>query len=213
MHQHDYTIADQSGASFLADLNAMAGAIVGSNEGPTEPSVMYAYMPWADTTAGIYKIRNSLNTAWVSVFNLATGALVGQGLGTPASGNLSSCTNIPGAQVTGVVPSATNAGTAATCSDEIGVGQTWQDVLATRAVNTRYTNSTSRPIQVIVELYSASGSAGISLLTDNETLLLARAVLNSTSTNQCISAIIPSGKNYYVSVGGGASLNGWRELR
>lgn len=39
----------------------------------------------------------------------------------------------------------------------IGVGQTWQDVSASRAVGTTYTNSTGKPIAVLT---SASGSGG-----------------------------------------------------
>ena len=70
MAQEDYVIADQTGVSFLSDLNDTLAAIVSNNSGATEPATMYAYMFWADTTAGILKHRNAANNAWINVFTL-----------------------------------------------------------------------------------------------------------------------------------------------
>ena len=39
MAQHDYTIANQSGAAFRADLNNALAAAVSQNSGANEPSV------------------------------------------------------------------------------------------------------------------------------------------------------------------------------
>ena len=66
MAQEDYVIADQTGVSFLADLNNTLAAIVSNNSGATEPATMYAYQWWADTNAGLLKQRNAANNAWVS---------------------------------------------------------------------------------------------------------------------------------------------------
>lgn len=74
--QHDYVLADQAGAAFLADLNAMAAAIAKQNEGATEPATTYAHMPWADTTSGWMKQRNAANSAWIKRWPLGTGASV-----------------------------------------------------------------------------------------------------------------------------------------
>jgi hypothetical protein len=38
---------------------------------------MFAYQYWADTTTGILKQRNSANTAWISLWTIATGAWLG----------------------------------------------------------------------------------------------------------------------------------------
>lgn len=46
----------------------------------------------------------------------------------------------------------------ATESQVIGVGQTWQDVTASRASGVTYTNSTGKPIQVVVEANSSTTS-------------------------------------------------------
>lgn len=70
MAQHDYVIANQSGASFRADLNNALSAIVSQNSGALEPSTTYAYMTWADTTTGLYKIRNAANSDWITLYQL-----------------------------------------------------------------------------------------------------------------------------------------------
>ena len=72
MAQEDYVISDQSGVSFLSDLNDTLAAIVSNNSGATEPATMYAYMFWADTTGGVLKQRNAANNAWVTIGALAS---------------------------------------------------------------------------------------------------------------------------------------------
>ena len=98
MAQHDYIIANQSGAAFRADLNNALSAIVSQNSGASEPSTTYAYQWWADTTTGLLKIRNAANNAWITVGTLAdanlgllslaggtlTGALLADDAGTAA---------------------------------------------------------------------------------------------------------------------------------
>ncbi len=71
MAQHDFNIANQSGAGFRADLNAVLLAIVSQNSGATEPSTIYAYQLWADTTTGFLKMRNAANSAWIILFSLS----------------------------------------------------------------------------------------------------------------------------------------------
>ncbi len=71
MAQHDYNIADQDGASFLADLNNLILAIGTVNSGATAPADTFAYMLWADTTSGKLKQRNAANDAWIEKGDLA----------------------------------------------------------------------------------------------------------------------------------------------
>lgn len=75
MAQHDYDIADQSGLSFLSDLNNLASAVVSNNSGATEPATKFAYQFWADTTSGLLKQRNSANSAWITIGTMATANL------------------------------------------------------------------------------------------------------------------------------------------
>lgn len=67
MAQHDYDIANQSGANFRADLNNALDAIVSNNSGSSEPSTTFAYEWWIDTTNNVLKLRNSANNAWISL--------------------------------------------------------------------------------------------------------------------------------------------------
>ena len=67
MAQHDYDIANQSGANFRADLNNALDAIVSNNSGSSEPSTTFAYEWWIDTTNNVLKLRNSANNAWITL--------------------------------------------------------------------------------------------------------------------------------------------------
>ncbi len=77
MAQHDYSIANQSGAAFRQDLNNALAAIVSINSGSTAPATTFAYMLWLDTAAGQVKQRNAANNAWVVIGTLGS---VGWGL-------------------------------------------------------------------------------------------------------------------------------------
>ena len=83
MAQHDYVIANGTGAAVRSDLNNGLAAIVSQNSGATEPATMYAYQWWADTTTGLLKIRNSANNAWVTVGTLASANLGLAALASP----------------------------------------------------------------------------------------------------------------------------------
>jgi hypothetical protein len=85
MAQHDYIIANQSGAAFRSDLNNGLAAIVSQNSGVAQPSTTYAYQWWADTATGLLKIRNAANNAWITIGTLADANL---GLLSLAGGTL-----------------------------------------------------------------------------------------------------------------------------
>ncbi len=70
MATHDYVIANQSGAAFRTDLNNALAAIVSNNSNSSQPGTRYAYQWWADTSAGVMKIRNSANDGWIELFQL-----------------------------------------------------------------------------------------------------------------------------------------------
>lgn len=93
----------------------------------------------------------------------------------------------------------------------LGVGQTWQNVTASRAFATTYTNSTGKPIEVQVQGSLNAGSI-YSVTIDG-------AIRNSFGApalnNQCpTSFVVPNGATYSVAVTAGAgSLQLWNELR
>lgn len=89
----------------------------------------------------------------------------------------------------------------------LGMNQTWQDLTASRALGTTYTNSTGRPIFVGVSLLHGSV---ISQLTVNG------VVVSSNGGNQvgegiCVVGIVPDGNTYSVNTGN--TLTTWAELR
>jgi hypothetical protein len=67
---HDYVISNGTGAAVRSDLNGALAAIVSQNSSATEPSPTYAYQRWADTTAGVMKMRNGANSAWITLYQL-----------------------------------------------------------------------------------------------------------------------------------------------
>ena len=72
MSQHDYVIANGTGAAVRSDLNNALAAIVSNNSGASAPSTTYAYQWWPDTTTGLLKLRNAANNAWVTIGSLST---------------------------------------------------------------------------------------------------------------------------------------------
>lgn len=93
-----------------------------------------------------------------------------------------------------------------TAPTQIGVGQAWVDVTASRAFGTTYTNSTTKPIQVYIH---CSGS-GVNTITIGG-VLIGSFQANASSVNSNASFIVPVGATYLVSTG--ATLARWSELR
>ena len=83
MAQHDYNLINQSGANFRTDLNNALTAIVSNNSGASEPATMFAYELWVDTSNSVMKIRNSGNSAWITLpFSIGTSNSVDINAGT-----------------------------------------------------------------------------------------------------------------------------------
>lgn len=95
----------------------------------------------------------------------------------------------------------------------LGYNQTWQDVTASRASGTTYTNSTGKPIQVNVAGDCSSGSA-ILYLTVGGVLISGGQVTNIANQTAQVGAIIPPGATYVLSVSTGTvTPTYWSELR
>lgn len=65
--QHDYDVANQNGALFRADVNSAFQAGQTNNSGGSAPGTTYPFQFWADTGAGVLRMRNAANTAWVTI--------------------------------------------------------------------------------------------------------------------------------------------------
>lgn len=70
MAEHDYVIDNDSASAARADINSALLAIVSNNSKATAPTTTFAFMWWNDTTANILKMRNSANSAWISIGTL-----------------------------------------------------------------------------------------------------------------------------------------------
>lgn len=65
MSQHDFSIANQTGASFRSDLNDALAALVTWNSGASDPATTFARMRAVNTTTGVVKRRNAANSGWI----------------------------------------------------------------------------------------------------------------------------------------------------
>lgn len=102
----------------------------------------------------------------------------------------------------------------ATAVQPIGVGQTWQVVTGSRALSTTYTNSTGRPITMM--LYGSRSTAStttFSISLNGGASFVFCAGANSGGGSADVSTlVIPAGTTYNVTSGDAAIL-GWYELR
>lgn len=105
-------------------------------------------------------------------------------------------------------------GTMKTIADlqSIGIGQTWQDVTASRALNTTYTNTTGRPFYVHITTINTGASNG-ARLTVGGVLIRGDDPATGTSGNpMVVQAVIPNGQSYIAS-NTAQNLIAWLELR
>lgn len=94
----------------------------------------------------------------------------------------------------------------------LGIAQTYQDVGASRAASTTYTNSTGKPIYLSIT-FNGSGGASLATLTINGISDVAKAFPSSAGTPSfTLQAIIPNGGTYNLSLTS-ATISKWMELR
>lgn len=79
MSQHDFNLANQSGAAFRGDANNALEALATLSSGASAPSTAFPYQWWADTTNGLLKQRNAANSAWIVRKTLAETFVVSRG--------------------------------------------------------------------------------------------------------------------------------------
>ena len=160
-----------------------------------------------------------------AVATLTNKTLTAPALGTPVSGNLANCTfptlnqntsgtaaglsatlavgkggtglTSPGAS--GNVLTSNGSAWVSSAGVGIGVGQTWQNVTGSRAGGVTYTNSTGKPIEVVIKI---GGLAEISPVVGGVTV---------GPFYVSASFIVPDSTTYIATLG--AALVGWQELR
>lgn len=93
---------------------------------------------------------------------------------------------------------------AAAIAEDVGVGQTWQDVTASRAAGVNYTNTTGKPIEVAI--VGTASSTGKSIYCDGVVVGFLSTVAQSGSQ-----FIVPAGSVYSLQAGTISFV--WAELR
>jgi hypothetical protein len=136
-----------------------------------------------------------------------SGSITGLSAGGLPSGSVTSDTIANGAVVNDDL---------ATSVKPVGVGQTWQNVQASRSQNVTYTNTTGRPIQVCAAGDgNVFGDVNIQLYIDGLLVDVSMASEGSSGGGVGnVSGIVPNGSTYMVNFNGGSpSLFHFTELR
>jgi hypothetical protein len=218
-----FTTLTASGAVTLTGLGAMKLNAGTTAERPTPSNGMIRY----NTSTALFEgykggAWQSIGTvtsvdATVPAFLAVTGnpvttsgtlAIAYSGTALPAANG---GTGLTAAGTSGNVLTSTGTAWVSSTNLAVGVGQTWQDMTASRAADVTYTNSTGKPIMISV--YGSSGANRSGILTVGG-VLLARTETTGAAGIGTLVAIVPSGSTYIVSAGGTAwSVFNWAELR
>jgi hypothetical protein len=94
-------------------------------------------------------------------------------------------------------------------ADSIGVGQTWQDVTASRTLGVTYTNSTGKPIVVTVTHQNGNNMSCSFTINSVRTHYFWINTFDNYGTAYTTTAIVPNGATYSAA----GVLNKWMELR
>lgn len=207
-------IEDVGAADARADLNDILISIAslqttdGAGTGYTgEPTTTYPNMLWYDKATDILKMRSEADDAWITLGTLdqsldtfaASIALASQVEAEAGTNNTKAMTPLRTAQAI----------------TELGLGgdQTWQNVTASRALSTTYTNTTGKPICLNIQTTGANNTAVDISANIGGAGLMMIARDSSAGTAQTVgSVIVPTGATYSVSMTN-ATIAAWWELR
>jgi phage-related tail fiber protein len=94
MAQSDQVVQNATFPSVRADINDNLAALYSQSSGNSAPSVTVAFQPWVDTSSSppVWKVRNSSNTAWITVGVLDPAGFNAGGITAIANGGTSATT-------------------------------------------------------------------------------------------------------------------------
>jgi hypothetical protein len=93
----------------------------------------------------------------------------------------------------------------------LGVGQTWQDVTGSRALNTDYTNSTGKPIFIAFNYVDTDGTNNSTITVSGIEVSSSRINTEAISGHLTLNAIVPNGEVYKIQ--SSSAMRKWLELR
>lgn len=169
--------------------------------GPISSVLGFTAIPMRYSPISIVWLVTSFGRSWFGDYNITTGTITWNE--NYSSGNVSAFSQ--------TLLSLTNAADGRTklgVVDGVGINQTPQDVTASRAVNTTYTNSTGKPILVAVTCAMAPNVQGY--LTVGGVDVVNLFFSSSTSITSIATYIIPVGATYRLNA---TSMTKWTELR
>ena len=171
-------------------------------------------------------IASLFNSFWIGLFAQTTASGVRGALDAAASGAnaditslQSSCTATTQAASDNSTKLATTAyvdrATGGLSFPSVGVSQTWQNETGERYSGTTYTNSTGKPIMVVVSM-NASGSGTYSFSAVVGEVTVASSTLGADYAGHggiVASFIVPTTATYSVTLSGSGYIGNWAELR
>ena len=93
-----------------------------------------------------------------------------------------------------------------------GIGQTWQNMTASRSAGVEYTNSTGKPIEVSINIMTAA-SSGYSFLVGGSLMFGGHTSSATGTLSLPLNIVIPDNKTYKLDVGSSFAVLTWSELR
>jgi len=94
----------------------------------------------------------------------------------------------------------------------LGVAQTWQDMTASRAIGTTYTNTTGKPISVAISILTNTATVN-SLTCQVDGVTVAFTSADSAGRRPAASFIVPAGSTYNCTTSQASTIATWAELR
>ena len=228
--------ANLQGLEFRRQANEILAALASSNAGNLEPASAQAGTVWLDTSNGkkhLLKIRNKANNAWGILCSIdAQSGVVDTidaytkkesdnkfalkddlpSLATETEAGIAKLKNTITAKEEDAAVTEKAVAEAIEANKGIGIGQTWQDVKDQRQAGVTYTNTTGRPIFVIIKGAVNFGTPNAPVLVDD--VAVGEILDHTKASPSFISFIVPQGSKYKADLPIGVStITFWVELR
>jgi hypothetical protein len=168
MAQSDQVVQNATFPSVRADINDNLAALFSQSSGNSAPSVTVAFQPWVDTSSNppVWKVRNSSNSAWITIGVLDPAGFNSGGITAIANGGTGATT--AALALAALLPSqGGNAGKALVTS---GSAASWGTVASGASVQVFYGNGTYTPTagKTTFLVFATGGGGGTSFFNDAE---------------------------------------------